>query len=298
VFPEVYKAFVSKLGPINLDMDFVLSYSCIVSTDFYDHLLVATMVPVLLLLVLAGSYLIARKRNESSEPAIMRVILHKHQAASVYIALFFYSPATYKIFQTFSCDELDDGNSYLRADYSLSCLTSRHGWYEVYSLVMVGVYPVGIAAVFAGLLGWRRHDLVNPDRQSMAHLKPFNPVWVSYKKSRYYYEVVECGRRVAMTGIAVLLLPNSTAQLSAVVVFAVGFVFISEMISPFEKGADMNLYRWGNGTVVASMYVALLMNIDVARDDTPAMLTFSGVLVLANVFMIVTVLLQTAFMLK
>ncbi|CAM9828720.1 unnamed protein product [Laminaria digitata] len=228
----------------------------------------------------------------------MRAVLHKHQAAALYLAFFVYSPVSYKIFQTFACDELDDGNSYLRADYSLSCSTPRHRWYKDYALVMMGVYPLGIAAVFACLLAWYRHDLVKPDRESILCLKPFSGMWAAYKPSRYYYEVAECGRRVAITIITALVPSNSVTQTSLVLMFAVVWVFISEAISPFEKKTEMNLYRWGNAIIVASMYVAFLMKIDVGTDTEYALLTFSGVVILANVFMVVTVLVQTAFLVK
>ena len=133
-------------------MNFVLSYSCLVTTDFYDHLLVATIAPLVVLVVLAVIYFASKTRTCSSESA-RRAVRHKHQSALLYFAFFVYSPVSYKIFQTFSCDEIDGGKSYLRANYSLSCLTPRHSWYEMYALVMVGAYPVGIAVAFACLLG-------------------------------------------------------------------------------------------------------------------------------------------------
>ncbi|CAM9097393.1 unnamed protein product, partial [Laminaria digitata] len=303
VYPEVYRKFVSNLSPINLDLDFILSYSCLFESDFYDHLLVATTAPLLVLVLLAGSYLVAKRRNRSrnsssssSSESARLAVLHKHQAAVLYLAFFVYSPVSYKIFQTFACDALDDGDSYLRADYSVSCLTSRHSWYETYSLVMVGVYPVGIPAVFAWLIGRHRHDLVKENREELVQLKPLYGLWAAYKPSRYFYEVIECVRRNTLTAIAAFVLPGTTAQISIVLLFAVVFVFVSEVISPFEKPADMNLYRWGNGIIVASMYVAFLMKIDVGYDTKQALLTFSGVLIAANLFMVVTILLQTALL--
>lgn len=297
MYPKVYTAFVAKLTPFNLDLDIVLSYSCIITTDFYDHLLLATIAPALVIVTFAGSYLVAKNRNNGTDSAT-RTVLHKHQAAALYLAFFVYSPVSYKIFQTFACDELDDGESYLRADYSLSCLTPRHRWFTGYALVMVGIYPIGIAAVFAFLLARYRHDLVKPSRDSIPRLRPFHGMWAAYKPSRYFYEVVECARRISLTVIAALVPSNSTAQISIVLLFAVVFVFISEAISPFDKGADMNLYRWGNAIIVASMYVAFLMQVDVGYDTDNALLTFSGVLILANVFMVITVLVQTAFLIK
>lgn len=292
VYPELYKTFISNLSPIMLDLEFIFSYSCLITNDFYGRLVFATITPLLVVVVLAGSYFIGQFRNRCSESA-MRQLRHKHQAALLYVAFLVYSPVSYSIFKTFGCDELDDENTYLRADYSLSCSTSRHSWYEAYALIMVGVYPVGIAAVFAWLLFLYRRDLTRSDRETLAHLTPLRGMWAPYKPSLYYYEVVECGRRISLTAIAAFVLPNSTAQVSIALLFAMVFVFISEVLSPFQKGVDTGLHRWGNGIVVASMYVAFLMKIQVGYETTGYLLTFAGVLVAANIFMVVVVLLQT-----
>ena len=129
VYPELYQTFVSKLNPINLDLRFVFSYSCLVTNNFYDHLLFATIMPLFVVVVLAGSYFIGKKRNSCSESA-MRDVWHKHQAVVLYVAFFVYSPVSFTIFKTFGCDELDNGDTYLRADYNISCVTSRHRWYN------------------------------------------------------------------------------------------------------------------------------------------------------------------------
>lgn len=382
MYPKVYKDFISKLNPINLDLDFVLSYSCLVPHDFYHRLLFATIAPLGAFAVLAGSYLFAKKRYSSgssrrrsdfrshfkrtgnsggwtsftgddstsfgsstnissggnnnsgklgrihgsssnsssggrrttssvssgynddgsrgspSGEVAVRTLRQRHQGAAIYLAFIVYSPVSYKIFRTFACDALDDGGVYLRADYSLSCSSSRHAWYEAYAFVMVGVYPIGIAACFAWLLFWHRRDLVKPDRESIVRLKALDGMWSAYKPSRYFFEVVECGRRISLTAIAAFVLPNSTAQISIVLLVAVAFVFISEALSPFQKSVDMGLYRWGNGIVVSSMYVAFLMKIDVGHDKAYALLTFSGILIAANVFMVVAVFVQTALLVK
>ena len=136
----------------------------------------------------------------------------------------------------------------------------------------------------------------------MSHLQPLRGVWAVYKPSRYYYEVVESGRRIALTAIAAFVLPNSATQLYIVIalLFAVGYVHISKVVSPFQKAIDTGLDRWGNGVVVASMYVAFLSNVKFSENVASEgyLLTFSGVLIAANVLMVVTVLIQTVLLAK
>ena len=105
--------------------------------------------------------------------------------------------------------------------------------------------------------------------------------------------------RISLTAIAAFVRPNSAAQLSFAFFFAVVFVFISEALSLFQKSVDTMLYRWGNGVIVASMYVAFLTKVDVGEEKKQhALLTYSGVLIFANVFMVVAVAIQMVFLAK
>ncbi|CAN0594646.1 unnamed protein product, partial [Laminaria digitata] len=49
VYPQEYEDFLSKLSPINFDIGLISSYSCVLSTDFYDRLLLATIAPIAVL---------------------------------------------------------------------------------------------------------------------------------------------------------------------------------------------------------------------------------------------------------
>lgn len=296
VFPDEYQAFLSKLSPINLDLGFILSYSCIAGINFYDRLLIATTMPLLVFAGLVCTYRVAIERNRGFEPAIQSV-RHKHLSAALFVMFFVYSSVSFTVLQTFVCDPLDDGVDYLRADYSLICGSPQHSSYVAYASFMMIVYPIGIPAFFTYWLACNQHDLAKPGRMSVDRLQAFSGLWVAYRPSRFYYEVVECGRRIALTVIAVFVLPGSAAQIAVVLLLAVMFSFAAESLRPFQESIEMGLYRWGNGVVLASMYVALLQKVDVSGEDTPAPSVFAGVLIAANVFMVVAVLVQSSLLL-
>ena len=49
-----------------------------------------------------------------------------------------FTSASSTVFKTYACDEnVVDGKSYLRADYSISCETSLHTFIKVYAGLMV-----------------------------------------------------------------------------------------------------------------------------------------------------------------
>lgn len=292
VYPEQYEDFIEYINPINIDLGFILSYACIMTTGFYARLVIATIGPLVGLAILATTYSIAKWRNGRTE-STAQSIWTKHISTVIFVSFFIYASLSFAIFQTFVCDKLDDGVTYLRADYSVICTTAEHRAYQVYAAVMLFVYPVGIPGFFAWWLIRNQQDLRKPERQSVAHLEAWGVLWVAYKPSRFYFEIVEFARRIALTGVAVFVLPNSAAQIAIVLLLAVVFVFISESFSPFEHGNDMILYRWGNAIVLASMYTALLLKMNLSDEDSQSLSAFVGVLIAANVFMVITVIVQS-----
>lgn len=290
VYPEEYDRLLSYLSFANVDIGMIVSYSCLFSPNFYERLLLATIVPAVVVAVLAGAY---SSLNRNMVAARSRLL-----SATLFFLFFVYSSVSYKIFQTFLCDPLDDGNVYLQADYSLTCSTKRHRAYTIYAGLMIIVYPIGIPAFFGWWLVRNRTYLKKSDRQTEVHLQPFAGIWGTYKPSRYYYEVVEYSRRLVLTMASVFLVPNSVNQIAVVLSLAVAFVFLSESMSPFEKSVDMSLYRWGNGVVLASMYVALLLKANESNDKSSLLSVFGGVLITANVAMIAAVVVQSVLLTK
>lgn len=297
MYPDEYEAFLSKMTSINLDVGFILSSSCLVATDFYDTLVLATVGPLVVLLALFGTLCVARRRSTNASTA-EPILQSKQASAGLFILFFVYSSVSFTIFQTFVCDDMDDGISYLRADYSIVCNTTKHAAYQAYASVMACVYPIGIPAFFGWWLARNRRDLTKPVREEMTHLESFRGLWAAYSPSCFYYEVVECSRRVALTGAAVFVLPNSAEQIAVIFLLALVFTFTSESLSPFETKADMWLYRWGNAIILASMYVALLLKVDLADKESDASSLMTALLIAANVFMVIIVIVQGLLLVK
>lgn len=163
---------------------------------------------------------------------------------------------------------------------------------------MVCIYRVGIPTFFAIWLVHHRRELAKPDRESLSHLTAYRSLWGAYKPSCYYYEVVEYVRRIVITGVAVFILPDTAEQIAIVLLLAVVFVIIPESISPFNSDADMWLYRWGNGIILASMYVAFPLKVDLAGEGSQGSLAITALLIAANAFMIFAIAVQTVLLMR
>ncbi|CAN0344433.1 unnamed protein product, partial [Scytosiphon promiscuus] len=74
-----------------------------------------------------------------------------------------------------------------------------------------------------------------------------------YRPERYYYEVVECGRRIMLTGVVVFIFPNDAAQIAITILTTFFFFAVFEILSPYKSESDMWLSRGGHVIVFLSM---------------------------------------------
>ena len=297
VYPQEYEDFLSTMAIVNVDIGFLLSNACIYNTNFYNRLVFATVGPLVILFACKCIFSIAKRRARGLTVTPAEAVMkQRHLSVVLFVVFFVYSSVSFTVFQTFACDSLDDGKSYLRADYSITCYTATYHAYQTYAILMVFVYPVGIPAFFTWWLVRNRRGLVNMERQSMLDLQSFRFLWAAYRPACYYYEVVEYARRIALTGAAVFILPDTAEQVAILLFLAVIFTLISESISPFESKVDMWLYRWGNCIILASMYVALLLKVDLAEEESPNSSSITVVLIAANVVLLLTVAFQAALL--
>ncbi|CAN0368499.1 unnamed protein product, partial [Scytosiphon promiscuus] len=177
-------------------------------------------------------------------------------------SLLIYSTVSSSIFQTFACDHLDDGRSFLRADHSLECYTNTHKAFMAYAGVMVAVYPVGIPACYALVLYRSRDCLKAGQGASTAEAAIAKELWAPYRPQVYYYEVVDCFRRVLLSGAVVFVYPNSAGQVAASVLLAVMFATVLMALNPYEGRWHTWIARTGHAVVILSMYLTLLQKVD------------------------------------
>jgi hypothetical protein len=142
-YPSIYGDYLKWLDVINLDVSWLLSAGCILRVSFYVKLLCTTLAPLLVATV-------------------------KHLSVFLTFTFLIYSTVSTVVFQTFACDTFEDTKqSWLRADYSISCNTDKHTAYKVYAAVMIAVYPIGIPVLYAVLL-WRHRHSLNPASSTTA----------------------------------------------------------------------------------------------------------------------------------
>ena len=293
-FPDVYQRFLDGLDVFNFDLGWVLSAGCVLDIDFHDRLLFSTIGPIIAVLILGVTYAVAACINRGTSETL-QVLWNRHVSMLLLLTFLVYSSVSSTLFQAFACEDLADGRNYLRADYRIECDSSRHRGFQVYAGFMVALYAVGIPA-FYGVLLFRDRDILRRDwgsRVDTARVTSTSDLWSPYKPSVFYYEVIECGRRILLTGVVVFIYPNTAAQIAVTLLMAFVFVVISEALSPYASRWDVWINRTGHAAVYASMYLALLLKVDVASERRGNQKTFEAVLVAMHACMILAIVAET-----
>eukprot|EP00752_Nemacystus_decipiens_P007571 g6764.t1 len=296
-YPAVYQTFLDGLNVVNFDLSWILSAGCIVDVDFHDRLLMSTIGPIVAVLFLGCTYAVAVRIHRGATETLQNV-RHKHVSLLLLLTFVVYSSVTSVLFSTFACEVLDDGKDYLRSDYRIECDSPKHRGFKVYAGLMIVVYTAGIPAFYASLL-WTARDLLRQeqkDRGSASRVSSTSDLWSPYKPAVFYYELIECARRILLAGVVVFIYPNSAAQIAITLMVAFAFVLVSEGLAPYASKWDHWISRTGHVVVVVSMYVALLLRVDVSDERSSSQKVFEAVLVAVHVVMVLVVLAETIMM--
>ncbi|CAM9120015.1 unnamed protein product, partial [Laminaria digitata] len=297
-YSDVYQDFLDGLDMFNFDLGWVLSAGCVFDIDFHDRLLVSMASPIIALLFLACTHAAAVHINRG-KPENLQNVRHKHVSMVLLLTFFVYSSVSATLLKGLACEELDDGKNYLRSDYGVECDSSKHRGFQVYAGFMVLVYTVGIPALYFGLLfrDWDVLRLKEADRgEDPPRVTSTSGLWKPYKPSAFYYEVVECGWRILLAGVVVFIYPNTAAQIAVTLMVAFAFSIISEGLAPYESRWDTWISRMGHVVVFASMYIAILLKVDVSDERAGSQKVFEVVLVAVHACMLLAVLVEAVML--
>ena len=296
-FPNMYRKFLDRLDIFNFDLSWVMSVGCFLEVDFHDRLLWTTIAPVVALGFLGGTYAVALYKFRGSTQDTQQNIRHKHMSMALLVTFLVYSSVSSVVFQMFACEHLDDGKRYLLADYKIDCDSAKHQFLQIYAGFMVLLYPVGIPFFYAWLLFCNRRLLQDENyRVETLAVRSMSDLWKPYKPHRFYYEVVECGRRILLTGIIVFVYPTSASQIAVTLALSVAFVFVSEGLAPYGSPWDAWISRMGHVVVFASIYLALLMKVNVSGETYSSQTTYEVVLLVVHGCMVLAVAMEAVFM--
>ncbi|KAG5183670.1 hypothetical protein JKP88DRAFT_255721, partial [Tribonema minus] len=144
----------------------------------------------------------------------------------------------------------------------------------------------------ATALGERQSAAVSQSPPGIVGASSF--VWDQYHSKAQAWELVECARRLMLTGFLVFIHPQSAGQAAASTVFAFGFLLLYALYKPHHDRTLGHQYILGALIVYFASLSALLLKVDASADEG-SQLVMGIVLVMLTVALIGAALLQILF---
>lgn len=127
------------------------------------------------------------------------------------------------------------------------------------------------------------------------HKSMMRELWKPYKRDRLFYEVVECARRLMLTGAVVFISPGSVAQISTAFLLALLFFAMFEALDPYKSWQDCWMSRFGHLIVLLSMLIALMLGTDSEEEAETGEQMYDVILTVANVLIVMAVFGKSVF---
>ena len=174
------------------------------------------------------------------------------------IVLFLVLPgASTTIFRTFLCDKgfvEDKSVSFLEADLTLSCESSEYKQLEVLAFIGLLLYPVGVNALYAGLLFRARDAIQHRDGAGAEHL---SFLFHSYAPKYFAFDVVDSLRRILLSGGLVFISERGRAAGGTII--ALFFYGLYDNVKPYKREENNVIASIANGAIAAVMLLLTIL---------------------------------------
>ena len=314
VFPSAFLRYLNYYSIFQLNLLVLPNVGCVVSANYYDALVATTLSPPIIFIFIAFliqlKVLRAKRLNEKNPAYTERKALKDTITLSFLISYFVLVNVSTKIFEVFQCETFDDGSSYLVADYSINCNDPIRPLYLTYGVIMIFIYPVGIPLIY-GIILFRNRHMINPEsskvidaeekeivsqkvvqkekmkvRSTYEEIRNIKNLFESYIPKRWYFELIDCARRLCLGAIPVLIFRGSTLQIVIVLLVSLFSVCAFMYLQPYIHSQDNHLAiiaQWSITLIVISAMIIKVQAVDNTNQNTNSL---GAILILLNVCVI------------
>jgi hypothetical protein len=201
---------------------------------------------------------------------------------SLFVLFLAYPGVTNKVFGFFMCYKTGiSDQQYMFEDFAESCFADSYRIHEVICTLLMWLIPLGIPLSIGRLLN-KHGDAI---RQ---HEGPheYEALYIDYKPDCYLWEVYIMGQKVALIGLLTFIDRGSILQ--SLIGLFISMFFLGGLLKykPYAHHRS-NLLSWfGQGMLVFSFMVSVLMRIDLSSEDYLNEALIGLVMLMANLPML------------
>ncbi len=269
--PPPVQSVVKIFGLSSLDLDaFGLPWRCLGIGSFFNRLLALAVGPLVLLFTaffFALALTLRARRRERRTGAltvtsaaaggfgssVVGATFVRALPALGLISFFAFPVVSSYAFRAFDCECFDNGESYLRVDYSLMCSTGcvmpsrpmlfetnatgayTAEYWEVQYLARaaIGVYPVGVPLLYLILLLAARKALSNEEETRLSAALGF--LHREYEPRYFWWEVLEILKKLMLVGFMAVVVPGSVYQLVIAMMISLALLLLTAVAAPYRS---------------------------------------------------------------
>ena len=317
-YPRSFQAVMNVMAFTNLNIFSLFSVGCVTEYNFYDELRLYTIGPFIFLvgimMLVSLRVRISKRLNPHNPSYTYKQKNNDRKRLIILTGFIFFSPASVKIFQTFVCDEFEDGTRTLVADSSVDCDTDKHIVYTTYAVCMLFVYPIGIPLYYFRNL-YRVRRLINPPASTVVsaeesvlisnsvirqgkirvragydNIQKISFLYDSYTPEMWFFEVVECFRRLFLTAVPILFLRSSVMQVILILLISLGCSAMYMQVHPYAKDSDNSVAKCSSWAISLTVLGSLCLKVDLTEEVSYAEELIGALMIIINVSVVLLTL--------
>jgi len=190
-------------------------------------------------------------------------LLQKFSLVCVVLGYFIYPGANTVFFQTFNCVQIDSV-SYLQNDLSIQCDDPSHRTASNVAGLMVVIFSVGLPLTYLLLLLPHRNGFAAQSGRSQIALEQVHMLrffYLDYKPGFFYWEILECLRKLLLTGVAVLVAPGALMQVVAALFVVMAYIGGVAMCKPYREKRHNHLALTLYTMIAVTLLCGLLLKV-------------------------------------
>jgi hypothetical protein len=195
-------------------------------------------------------------------------------------------------------DSVSGTDSFMTADYNVSCSSLKYRFGLIWACAMVAVYPLGCPLGYFYLLFRVRHEiqtrdesLVQGDEEDASCLEgairgpqealvSLRFLYESYEPRYWWWEIVETSQRILLTGVLVLISQGSALQIIVGALLTLLFLHLYARYEPFCDSFVLSIKIISYWQIFFVFWIALLVKADFPSISSGAL----GVCLIFTVF--------------
>ena len=258
-FSVSFRGLSRFLDLVSFDFFSVLAGSaCQFVTGFLKELeFSAVVLPIIMVITVASYVVIMCTRTDKSK-------FTKESASTRLVSLLFmvmytlYTSVSTKLFRLFKCREIQS-QWYLTADYNVVCSGNDYTAHVALAIGGICFCTLGIPIVILTVLTRNRkylHSSTCPEDELYKHVlvkKKYGSIYDDYTKDNYFFDLLDLGRRLLLTGALIMVGEQSNTQIFLGALLCVLWLLVVAVRRPYKAYWDNVL------SIVLSLQLVLIM---------------------------------------